>query len=185
MLRPDFPKNMDALMAEYAAMLRPIVSRRKPAAITGLCIGGDMALRLAVELDEQYGCRPVVFNIDGTANRSDYGTNIGFENQRGITPQLNEQRNNIMHTLSASFHQRRYFGEVYLFMATQFRDENASTREEAMANYPRNRMAWQRVQPNITIIEINDVHEELIHREKTLKEIKNVMDKRLLNWNDC
>ena len=53
-LRPEFPVDMNALMAEYAQILRPILKdRTTPIVTTGLCLGGDMALRLAEELDTE------------------------------------------------------------------------------------------------------------------------------------
>ena len=72
-LRPDFPVDMDALMADYVRILRPILKNRtSPMLLTGYCMGGDMALRLAVELDAKGIAKPPVVILDGTANRSEY-----------------------------------------------------------------------------------------------------------------
>ena len=108
--------NMDALMEEYARLIQPIIQDRKtPIVMTGLCIGGDMALRFAVELDRQGIATPSVMIIDGFACRSDYGPGWGgIVNMPAASDELNERRNIIMHALSESFEQQHYKGNVSL-----------------------------------------------------------------------
>ena len=110
-LRPGFPIDMDALMAEYARILRPILKdRTTPILTTGLCLGGDMALRLAVELHKEGIAQPSAIIIDGFACRSRFGAEEGgMVVEPGISEELVKFRNHILHTLSF-FHSTSLFG---------------------------------------------------------------------------
>lgn len=180
-LRKDYPMNMDALMEEYARLIQPIIKDRKtPIVTTGLCIGGDMALRFAVELDNNGIASPSVLVIDGYACRFDYGPEWGgtviIEE---ISDEANKERNVIMHTLSGSFVQRYYKGNVHLIMCTDFADEPGQTREEGFERYPVNLANWKKSQPDMLITFVDSVHMALLHKPENLKIIKETIDNML------
>ena len=177
-LRPDFPINMDALMAEFARILRPILKgRTTPILTTGLCLGGDMALRLAVELDKQGIATPSAIVIDGFACRSESGDNQGgLVVQPGISEELVKFRNHILHNLSASFVQYHYSGPVHLIMCTEFEDAPGQTREEGIATFPINQANWKRMQPDMPITFVNSVHIQMVRTPENLKIVKEVID---------
>ena len=177
-LRPDFPIDMDALMAEYARILRPILKdRTTPIVTTGLCLGGDMALRLAEELDTQGIARPSAVVIDGFACRSKYGADWGgMVVEPGVSEEVVKFRNHVLHTLSGSFVQRHYSGPAHLIMCTEFEDAPGQTREEAIAHFPVNKANWKESQPDMPITFVGSVHMQMIHDPENLRIIKQVID---------
>ena len=176
-LRPDYPMNIDALMSEYARLMRPILQNRtKPIVTTGLCIGGDMALRFAVEVDELGIAKPSVVVIDGYACRSEYGHGWGGTVIiEGVSDESNEQRNVIMHALSESFVQRHYRGNVHLIACTDFEDEPGQSREQGIERFPTNQANWKKSQPDMPITYVNSVHMALLHAPENLKILKEVI----------
>ena len=177
-LRKDYPMTMDALMEEYARLIQPIIQDRKtPIVTTGLCIGGDMALRFAVELDQQGIASPSVMIIDGFACRSELGKGWGgIVNMPAASDELNERRNIIMHALSESFVQRHYNGDVSLLMCTDFDDEPGQSREEGFKIFPVNLANWKKSQPDMPIRFVDTVHLTLLHKPENLKIIKEMID---------
>ena len=177
-LRKDYPMNMDALMEEYARLIQPVLQNRNtPIVTTGLCIGGDMALRFAVELDQQGIASPSVVVIDGYACRSDYGPEWGgYVVIDEISDEANKERNIIMHTLSGSFVQKHYTGNVHLIMCTDFADEPGQSREEGFERYPVNQANWKKSQPDMPITFVDSVHMALLHTPNNLKILKEVID---------
>lgn len=177
-LRPDYPMNIDALMSEYARIMRPILENRtKPIVTTGLCIGGDMALRFAVELDNLGIAQPSAVVIDGYACRSDYGPGWGGTVIiEGVSDESNKQRNVIMHTLSESFVQRYYRGNVHLIACTDFEDEPGQSREQGFERFPTNQANWKKSQPDMPITFVNSVHMLLLHAPDNLIILKEVID---------
>lgn len=182
-LRPDFPINMDELMKEYVRILRPILKNRNmPILTTGLCLGGDMALRLAVELDKQGIARPSVIVIDGFACRSKYGPEWGgMVIEPGISDEVVKFRNHVLHNLSGSFIQRHYSGPVHLIMCTEFEDAPGETREEGIAHFPVNKANWKKSQPDMPITFVSSVHMQMIHDPENLRIVKQVIDSYAFN----
>lgn len=178
-LNPDFPIDMDALMAEYARILRPILKdRTTPILTTGLCLGGDMALRLAVELDKENIARPSAIIIDGFAGRSKYGADWGgMVVEPGISEDVVKFRNHVLHTLSGSFIQRHYSGPAHLIMCTDFEDAPGQTREEAIAHFPVNKANWKEAQPDMPITFVNSVHMQMVHDPENLRIVKQIVDR--------
>lgn len=182
-LRPDFPINMDELMKEYVRILRPILKNRNmPILTTGLCLGGDMALRLAVELNTQGIASPSVVVIDGFACRSKYGPEWGgMVIEPGISEEVIKFRNHVLHNLSGSFIQRHYSGPVHLIMCTEFEDAPGETREEGIAHFPINKANWKESQPDMPITFVSSVHMQMIHDPENLRIIKQVIDSYAFN----
>ena len=177
-LRPDFPIDMDALMAEYARILCPILKdRTTPILTTGLCLGGDMALRLAVELDNKGIARPSAIIIDGFACRSKYGSDWGgMVVEPGISEDVVKFRNHVLHTLSGSFIQRHYSGPAHLIMCTEFEDAPGQTREEAIAHFPINKANWKEAQPDMPVTFVSSVHMQMVHDPENLRIVKQIID---------
>ena len=177
-LRPDFPVDMDALMADYVRILQPILKNRtSPMLLTGYCMGGDMALRLAVELDAKGIAKPPVVILDGTANRSEYnGEERDLVFEAGISEELLRFRSHIIYSLARSFVQRYYSGQAHLILCTEFGDEPGQTREEGIENYPINLANWKKAQPDMTITYVNVVHMQVAKDPKSVEIIKKVID---------
>ena len=177
-LRPDFPINMDALMAEYARILRPILKgRTTPILTTGICLGGDMALRLAVELHKQGIATPSSIVIDGFACRSEYpDSRDKWLQLSGISGELLKFRNHILLNLSDSFVQYHYSGPVHLILCTEFGDSPGQTREEAIATFPINQANWKKMQPDMPITFVGSIHLQMISKPENLKIVKEIID---------
>ncbi len=180
-LRPDFPINMDALMAEYVRILRPILKgRTTPILTTGLCIGGDMALRLAVELDRQNIATPSSIVIDGFACRSESPDCHGrWLELTGISEEALKFRNHVLRNLSGSFVQYHYPGPVHLIMCTQFDNSPGQTREEAIATFPINQAKWKKMQPDMPITFVDSIHLKMLSTPENLKIVKDTIDNML------
>ena len=178
-LRPDVPVDMNALMAEYARILRPILKdRTTPVLTVGHCIGGDMALRLAVELQAQGIAAPPIINVDGTPYRSELDAeeeDLVIE-PGGISEELLKFRSHVMFSLSCSFDQRHYSGPVHLIMCTKFEDEPGQTREEGLERYSINLANWKKAQPGMPITFVDSTHMQVINEPESLKIIKEVID---------
>lgn len=177
-LRPDFPVDMEALIADYVRILHPILKNRtSPMLLTGFCMGGDMALRLAVELDEKGIARPPVLILDGTANRSEYnGEERDLVFESGIPEELLRFRSHIIYSLARTFVQRHYSGQAHLIMCTEFADEPGQTREEGIENYPINLANWKKAQPDMPITYVNIIHAQVAKDPKSVEMIKKIID---------
>lgn len=178
--RPERAATAQAMLDEYVRLLRPWLQHRPLAGITGLCIGGDIGLQLAVRLQQQgLGC-PAVFVIDGMADRPAYRGNTGIMEGAGIDLETDQQRKDYIIAFSKTLHQHRYAGPVYLFMATRFESVEQFTADEARRFFPHNRDNWQRLQPDIKISYYDAVHMQLIHNPATLAQMKRIIDDELL-----
>ena len=178
-LNPDIPVDMNALMAEYARILRPILKdRTMPILTVGHCIGGDMALRLAVELQAQGIATPPIINVDGTPYRSE----LDAEEETlviepgGISEELLKFRSHVMFSLSNTFDQRHYSGPVHLIMCTKFEDEPGQTSEEGKEHFSVNLANWKKAQPGMPITFVDSAHMQIINEPESLKIIKEVID---------
>ncbi len=180
--RPDAAVDALAAIDEYVRILRPIISRYPLAGITGLCIGGDLALQLAVRLHEQSLGTPWVFNIDGMANRPDYQGQMGVVKGLGISSEEDARRKDFTIRFAKTIPQHYYPGPSVLFLATCFEDIGDFSKEQASTFYPINLKNWQQAQPSQHLVFLDDVHMQLIHHPLTLKTIKQTIDKSLL---DC
>jgi len=178
--RPQCAATADAMLDEYVRLLRPYIAQRPIAGITGLCIGGDIGLELAIRLDQQGLCRPAVFVIDGMADRPAYRGNTGIMEGAGISQETDRQRKDYIISFSKTLHQHRYDGRAYLFMATQFESVEKFTEQEARDFFPVNRDNWQRLQPGIIISYYDCVHMQLIHQPETLRQMRQIIDAELL-----
>jgi thioesterase domain-containing protein len=168
---------MNALMAEYAQILRPILKdRTTPIITTGFCIGGDMAMRLAVELQAQGIATPSAINIDGVPYRPEHDTEDDLVIEPGISEELLKIRSHFMYSLSRSFDQRHYSGPVHLIMYTKFEDEPGQTREEGLEEYTINLANWEKAQPGMPITYVDSAHMQVINEPESLKIIKEVID---------
>jgi amino acid adenylation domain-containing protein len=180
---PEAVENASSLLDEYVRLLRPIIKKRPIAGITGLCIGGDLALQLAVRLHELNLCSPCVFNIDGMANRPFYQGQMGVMKGRGITPEMDEERRSFTTAFAKTIPQCFYPGSFTLFLATRFEDVEDFKKEDAEAFYPKNLENWKQAQPDMEIIYMDEVHMQLIHQPECLKQIKQTVDKKLIELN--
>ena len=182
MYHTDEPINIDTLIKGYVELLRPILKDREIAGVTGLCLGSEIGLRLAVELNELHLAHPKIFVIDGYAQRTTYPEGLGdFVEEPGIDSELNMRRNQIIKQLNDSFIQKYYPGEVYLMLTTHFAQSNGQTKEEGEAIFPINRQKWLEAQPDVHIIYLDGLHMELLHKPHDLHQIKEVFDAHLLN----
>ncbi len=184
MWHPDAPLTIDALMDGYVEILKPILKKYQIAGVTGLCIGGDMGLRLAVELNALGLARPKVFVLDGYAKRTTYANGLGsFVIEPDIDSDLNLRRNQIMRQMTDTFEQKYYVGETHLLMTTHFGDEYGQTKEEGEAIHPYNKQKWLEAQPDVIITYLDGLHMELLHNPRDLKQIKDVIDRCMLSEN--
>ena len=177
---PEKVIDAPTLIDEYVRLLRPILKERPIAGITGLCIGGDLALQLAVRLKELQLGAPCVFNIDGMANRPDFKAQMGVMRGVGITKEVDEKRKRFTIAFASTIPQYHYDGACVLFVATRFEDVEDFKKEDAEAFYPQNLHNWLQAQPDMEIIFIDDVHMQLIHHKDSLRKIKQTMDKRMI-----
>lgn len=177
--RPETVVEASVMIDEYVRLLRPFLEKRRLEAVTGLCIGGDLALQLAVRLKEFSLGTPCVFNIDGMANRADYKGQMGVVKGRGISEELDSQRREFTIQLARTIPQRYYDGRCVLFLATKFEDVGDFTKEQAQAFYPVNLYNWKKLQPNAEIVFLDEVHMSLIHHPETLRIIRQTIDEEL------
>ena len=181
--RPDKAATAKDMLEEYVRLVRPYLQHRPLAGITGLCIGGDIGLELAIRLDEKGLGRPAVFVIDGMADRPAYHGNIGIMEGAGISRETDAQRKEYIIAFSKTLHQHYYPGTAYLFMATQFESVDEYTEDEARHFFPVNRSNWERLQPGIRISYYNLPHMQLIHDPDTLSQMKHIIDDELITQN--
>ena len=177
--RPECVTDATVMIDEYVRLLRPYLERRRLDAVTGLCIGGDLALQLAVRLKELSLSSPYVFNIDGMAYRPDYKGQMGVMRGRGIDEEQDRQRRDFTISLARTIPQRYYDGRCVLFLATKFEDVGNFTSEQAQAFYPVNLCNWQKAQPQARIVFLSEVHMSLIHLPETLRIIRQTIDEEL------
>ena len=178
-LRPDLPPTCDAMINEYIRLLRPVLERRKIAGVTGLCFGGDTALKLAVRLNQLNLSTPAAFVIDGYACRSEYNDWTLVE-QEGISMELIIKRNEVVSQLSKTMVHEYYPGPTYLFRATVFADEPGQSKKKGEELYPKNCANWARIQPDLHVVPMDYVHMDLVVYPDSVKRIKYYIDKELL-----
>lgn len=175
-LCPNAVRDASALTEEYVRLLRPLLKRRQLAAITGLCIGGDIALQLAVQLQKHQLARPHVFNIDGMACRQQFQGQMGVMPALGISPEADLARKTFAIEFARTIPQHHYSGPVTLFLARRFETIGDFTKEQAEAFYNVNLRNWQQAQPEANIVFFDEVHMQLIHNPQTLHAIKSTID---------
>lgn len=175
-LRPSLDLTSDGMIAEYVRLLKPILQKRRIDAMTGLCLGGDFALQLAVSLQEQQLATPNVYIIDGYAFRTEYDEGWGFVYEDGLTEEVNIFRNKVMAALSSTLQQRYYSGHVCLFQAVRFANVPGQAVDEGLQLFPKNRANWLRAQPEMSIVDMEFVHMELLHHPDSLKRMKDIID---------
>ena len=95
----------------------------------------------------------------------------------GISEDVVEFRNHVLHTLSGSFIQRHYSGPAHLIMCTDFEDAPGQTREEAIAHFPVNKANWKEAQPEMPITFVNSVHMQMVHDPENLRIVKQIVDR--------
>ncbi len=178
-LRRDLEPSADAMIEEYIRLLRPIAERRPIAGITGLCFGGDIALKVAVRLNQYHLSKPVVFDVDGYACRSEY-EEWSYLEQEGVSDEVNDRRNEVMAKLSKSFVQEYYPGTVYLFRATIFADEPGQSKERGEELFPINCANWAKSQPDLKVVLMDFVHMDLVVKTESVMRIKHYVDLELL-----
>lgn len=178
-LRRDLEPTADAMIEEYVRLLRPIAERRPIAGITGLCFGGDIALKVAVRLNQYNLSKPVVFDVDGYACRSEY-EEWSYLEQEGVSDEVNDRRNEVMAKLSKSFVQEYYPGTVYLFRATIFGDEPGQSKERGEQLFPINCANWAKAQPGLKVVLMDFVHMDLVVKTESVNRIKHYVDLEIL-----
>lgn len=178
-LRPDLPPTCDAMIDEYIRLLRPVLERRTIAGVTGLCFGGDTALKLAVRLNQYNLAKPAAFVIDGYACRSEYSDWTLVE-QEGISMELIVKRNEVVSQLSKTMIHEYYPGTTYLFRATVFADEPGQSKKRGEELFPKNCANWARIQPDLHVVLMDYVHMDLVVHPDSVKRIKNHIDAELL-----
>lgn len=174
---------LDDLLDAYVNLLRPVLKDKKLFGATGLCLGGEIALQLAVRLDREHIAQPKVFVIDGFADR-DTLSDSGFIEEPGVTPEINAMRNRISDQLAASFHFIPYKGETHICLAGQFtkrlRFENQpeETDPEILAaayqRFQANAGNWKRRLPNGHLHTIHATHWNILKAEGS-EEIKKII----------
>ena len=174
---PETTCDAETLLDEYVRLLRPHIESCQLAAITGLCIGGDLALQLAVRLSDNRLGRPAVFNIDGMANRPHYQGQMGVMPGRGISSEEDARRRRFAIDFARTIPQHHYNGPFTLFLATEYEDIEDMTAEEARRFFPVNLANWEKAQPDANIVRIAHPHMALIHDGKALSTIVKEMRK--------
>lgn len=174
---------LEALLSFYTNLLRVALKGEELAGITGLCLGGEIALQLAYRLDQLQIAHPKVFVLDGFSDRLENKNNTFIE-EPGIDKETNELRNRISDALINSFFFHAYQGEVHICLANQF-TRHLSFENQPEVNDPvliqkaykrfvNNGDGWKRLLPNCHLHSIPATHWSIM-RGEGLERIKEIL----------
>lgn len=175
--------SLDALLDFYSRLLSMQLKGKVLAGMTGLCLGGEIALQLAYRLDKQKVAHPKVFVLDGFSDRLEDKSH-SFIEEPGIDEETNQMRNRISDSLIDSFFFHAYQGEVHICLANQFtrhlRFENLPEEKDpviirrAFERFSNNGKGWKRLLPHCFLHSINATHWSIM-REEGMEKIKSIL----------
>jgi amino acid adenylation domain-containing protein len=173
-----------SLLDRYMKVLPKMLKGKKLLGITGWCIGGEIALQLAVEMKQAGVASPIVFSLDGYLHHDvDKNAPLFYMNFPNVPEEINKERDRIKNEFIASIFFRPYNGKVYCFLADQFSkyppNGEILSDEEVDFNYKsfkKNPGDWETLQPGCIRIFIHDNHYTFLQK-KNMIEIVKVMDK--------
>jgi len=173
-----------SLLERYTKVLSKMLKGKKLLGITGWCIGGEIALQLAVELKQLGIASPIVFSLDGYLHHEvDKNAPLFYMNFPNVPEEINKERDRIKNEFIESIFFRPYNGKVYCFLADQFSkyppNGEILTNEEVDFNYKnfkKNPEDWERLQPGCIRIFIHDNHYSFLQKKNMIEVVK-IMDK--------
>lgn len=159
------------LLATSVDMIRPYIEGKRLFGVTGLCLGGEIAMQIAVELEQQHLAQPQVFVIDGFAKRDGSSPDSLYFNEPGISEALNRERNHIKDQLLHTRFFRPYKGDVHVYLAQHFSAETPigevlpeNVTQSAYEGFLRNASEWEESQPRCDIRHIDATHWTILLR---------------------
>lgn len=172
------------LLNSYMEVLPKMLKGKKLFGITGWCIGGEIALQLAVEMKQAGIASPIVFSLDGYLHHDvDKDAPLFYMNFPNVSEEINKERDRIKNEFIASIFFRPYNGKVYCFLADQFSkyppNGEILSDEEVDFNYKsfkKNPGDWERLQPSCIRIFIHDNHYSFLQKRNMIEIVK-IMDK--------
>jgi len=168
------------LLDHYMEVLPKMLKGKNVFGVTGWCIGGEISLQLAIELQQAGIASPVVFSLDGYLHHN-MGKNtplfvMNFPNQ---PPEVNRERDRIKNEFIESAFFRPYSGTVYCFFADQFSkyppNGEILTDEEVAFNYKsfmENSYNWENSQPGCIVTYLHDNHYTFLQRKNMVQVVK-------------
>lgn len=171
-----------SLLDHYMTVLPEMLKGRSVFGITGWCIGGEIALQLAVELKQAHVASPIVFSLDGYLHLDiDKNAPLFAMNFPNLSEAINRERDRIKNEFISSAFFRPYDGTVYCFFADEFSkyppNGEILSDEEVEFNYrsfKENPSLWKKMQPNCIVQFLHDNHYTFLQR-KNMEEVIKVM----------
>ncbi len=119
-----FPKvatDTQGLLDYYARTVQPLIQRRTVYALTGFCMGGELAVGLAELLRRSAGISPKVFSLDGQAWQNPaLSQNYPLLIFPGDSEEMTRRRNEITNTYFRTTPNLIYQGEVVAILSGLF-----------------------------------------------------------------
>lgn len=163
---------LEFLLSYYMSVLPGLLKGKNVFGVTGLCLGGEMALQLAVELWNANVAQPIVFSLDGYVVRNKHVPDSMFvDNEPNIDDAIKIERNRIFRTFVTSMFFRPYKGIVYSCLARDYNTEapfQTMTEEDIRQShitFEENPSNWKRLQPNCKVCYLSGSHFDILRPE--------------------
>ena len=174
------------LLEGYMEVLPQMLQGKRVFGIMGWCVGGEIALQLAIELQQAQIASPIVFSLDGYLHYDTAKDAPLFAwDFPGLSDEVNREQARIRDLFIYSTFFRPYSGKVYSFLADQFKKDPPNGEQltdeelEYMYNsFKNNPSVWKTMQPDCIIQFLHDNHYFFIQK-KNMIEVLKVMDKEL------
>ena len=173
------------LLNHYMEVLPDLLKGRNVFGVTGWCIGGEIALQLAVELKQAHVASPIVFSLDGYLHYNmEKNAPLFAMNFLNQPEEVNRERDRIKEEFAHSAFFRPYSGKVFCFFADEFSkyppNGEILSDEEVEFNYRsflENPADWQKMQPGCVVQFLHDNHYTFLQRKNMIEVVK-VMDEQ-------
>ena len=173
--------NLDILMDFYVNIINHVLHRRNIYAITGYCVGSEVAIHLARRLQQEGMANPRVLMMEAMYQRPHYNSIP----KPALHHPLYSEHYRISNALTNSFPEKKYDGDIIITLANNASHrlyleygEDISEEEyrELVASIEENKQNWRTHFPNAPFHLFNATHWDFFEPHNLQKLVKIVED---------
>ena len=167
--------DVTGLLEYYARAVQPMIRERTVYALTGFCMGAELAIGLAELLRRSMGITPKVFALDGQAWQNPaLCRNYPLLIFPGDTDEMIRERNEIIDIYFSTTPNLIYQGEVIVLLSGLFHQQAGLSPEEAWTEenyrifrteYDNCERLWNKYYPNASVLRLPTDHWHFLEGE--------------------
>lgn len=174
----------DTLLSAYKKVLETVAPNTPVYAVTGYCMGAELAIRLAEKISDKDGNHPKVLMMEGIYERPEHEP----VPEKALTNEIYSEHYRIADLISGSFRPLEYDGDIVIALASRFsrriyleyeEEANDNDIETMRALFAKNRQQWHHRYPDAPIIDVDADHWTFLTESNT----RTLMQKAERYWN--